>query len=421
MKVLVHPHTMEMGGSQLNAIELADAVHRHGHDVAVYAPPGVLVEEVRRRGLTWVEAPAPGGRAPSWDSALRLLRFVRNEGFDIIHAYEWDATLDTVFGPGLLGTPVLSTVLSMGVPRYLPSTVPLIVGTKELLERESSWRPEVFLMEPPIDLDRNRPGAAPNVLDAEGTPSIRERWSIPADDRLIVLVGRLSHGLKLGGVLEAVRAIPLLSEKAHLLIVGDGPARPQVAELATRINAGAPRPLITVTGLMTDPRAAYDAADVVLGMGGSILRAMAFGKPVIVQGEHGFWKTLDTDSLTLFRHQGWYGVGDGSDGAPLLAWLLHEIFHNPEEASRHGELGRRVVAEHYSLQRSGEDLLEIYKRLSEHPVPLGRRLHRCASASYRLTRTRIGRARRHAGRRVRAMIPGPPREVHAPPAVHSWS
>ena len=33
MKVLVYPHTMEIGGSQLNAIEIAAAVRDRGHDV----------------------------------------------------------------------------------------------------------------------------------------------------------------------------------------------------------------------------------------------------------------------------------------------------------------------------------------------------------------------------------------------------
>ena len=40
LKVLVYPHDMAMGGSQLNAIELAAAVGELGHSVAVVGDDG---------------------------------------------------------------------------------------------------------------------------------------------------------------------------------------------------------------------------------------------------------------------------------------------------------------------------------------------------------------------------------------------
>jgi hypothetical protein len=35
VKVLVYPHVMEIGGSQLNAIEIAAAVRNRGHEVVI--------------------------------------------------------------------------------------------------------------------------------------------------------------------------------------------------------------------------------------------------------------------------------------------------------------------------------------------------------------------------------------------------
>ena len=43
MKVLVYPHTMGIGGSQLNAVEIAGAVRDRGHDVTVVSRPGPLM------------------------------------------------------------------------------------------------------------------------------------------------------------------------------------------------------------------------------------------------------------------------------------------------------------------------------------------------------------------------------------------
>ena len=45
--VLVYPHSMELGGSQLNALELAAAAQETGFRVAVYARDGALVDYVK--------------------------------------------------------------------------------------------------------------------------------------------------------------------------------------------------------------------------------------------------------------------------------------------------------------------------------------------------------------------------------------
>ena len=48
------------------------------------------------------------------------------------------------------------------------------------------------------------------------------------------------------------------------------------------------RQVVLLTGEIADPRPAYAAADVVVGQGGSALRGMAFGKPLVVVGEGRF-------------------------------------------------------------------------------------------------------------------------------------
>ena len=69
-------------------------------------------------------------------------------------------------------------------------------------------------------------------------------------------------------------------------VVGDGPSRPLVARAADRANARACRPrCIALARTPRDPRPAYAAADVILGMGASALRGLAFGKPLVVQGD----------------------------------------------------------------------------------------------------------------------------------------
>lgn len=382
MKILVHPHLMEIGGSQLNAIEFAAATADRGHEVVLYCPDGVLVEEARQRGLEVVLSP-PRKMTPNPASARALVRLVRERGFDLVHAYEWDATLDTMYGPGwMLGTPVLSTILSMDLPYFLPRSVPMILGTRELVETESRVRPEVYLGEPPVDLVLNRPGCAPTMTWDGREVRVRDRWGIEDSETLIVVVGRLANQLKLSGLIEAIAAMGKVaaSRRARLLIVGDGPERATVARAAEALNSAQGSDVVILAGSMDDPRPAYDAADIMLGMGGSILRAMAFGKPVCVQGEKGFWSGVSPETIPYFLRHGWYGLGDGTSGVDRLAGLILDILGDPTRAETNAGLGQRIVLQHYSLQRLTEDLEQIYLRIVRRDVPVLFRA-RCAIES----------------------------------------
>src|SRR5688500_12776873 len=93
LNILVYPHDMAMGGSQLNAIELAAAVRDLGHTVAVVGDDGPLVRMVRDLGLRHVPIPA-SRRRPSPSVARGLRRLVRDEGVDVVHGYEWPPGLE---------------------------------------------------------------------------------------------------------------------------------------------------------------------------------------------------------------------------------------------------------------------------------------------------------------------------------------
>src|SRR5207237_10898328 len=73
-----------------------------------------------------------------------------------------------------------------------------------------------------------------------------------------------------------------------LVIVGTGDAEDVVRRKAEAANRRLGRPAVVLVGPMNDPRPAYAAADLVLGQGGSAIRAMSFTKPLIVIGEKGF-------------------------------------------------------------------------------------------------------------------------------------
>jgi glycosyltransferase involved in cell wall biosynthesis len=169
--------------------------------------------------------------------------------------------------------------------------------------------------------------------------------------------------LKLEGILTAVDVVGELAEElpVRLVIAGDGKARASVEERAAKANARAGRRAVVLVGELFDPRPAYAAADIVLGMGGSALRALAFGVPLVVQGERGFWELLTPDSCDLFLQQGWYGVGDGTGGGDRLSAILRRLVPDRDTRANLGTYGRELAIDRFSLQRAAQTQVEIYR------------------------------------------------------------
>ncbi|QHF22998.1 glycosyltransferase [Rathayibacter sp. VKM Ac-2804] len=386
MRILTCLHTMEVGGSQINGIELAGRMAALGHEAVVYGPDGDLRPLVAELGLDWEEAPEKGPRL-SFRSMARLRRIVRERRIDLIHAYEWAPTMDAAFGPHLIdGVPVVTTVLSPEVPDFVPAAFPMIVGVVELLEEESRRRPVLHLIEPPVDTELNAP-----VAEAARVAELRARFDVAEGEIAIVTVARLVVDLKREGILAAIETVGAIGDehRLRLIVVGDGPVRGELQAAADRVNAGRSRDLVTLTGQMLDPRDAYAVADIVLGMGSSALRGMAFAKPLVVQGERAFWRLLTPESLPFFLEGGWYSLGDGVDGPGRLAGILAPLAEDAELRDRLGALGREVVVERFSLAAAARTQAAIYAEAVAARSTLPRRLRALAHPAVRYAAYRL--------------------------------
>jgi L-malate glycosyltransferase len=356
VKVVVYPHRLEIGGSQLNAIELAGAVRDLGHEAIVFGQPGGLVERIRDMGLEFVAAPQPRGRpAPKVMRALR--RLVAERGVDVVHGYEWTTALEAYFGPRARdGVPAVATVMSMAVAPFLPLDMPLVVGTEQIADHERRLgRDSVAVIEPPVDVVAN----SCRAVDAD---AFRREYRLDRDMVTVVSVSRLAAELKLEGLLAAIEVAGRL-DGIQLVVAGDGPSRAEVEAAVERANAAAGRRAVVLTGELRDPRPAYAAADVALGMGGSALRAMAFGRPLVVQGEQGFWDLLTPDTVDRFLWTGWYGVGEGREHGPArLEALLRGLLGDPGRRAHLGAYARELVERRFSLQAAAIRQLDVYER-----------------------------------------------------------
>jgi glycosyltransferase involved in cell wall biosynthesis len=372
MRVLVFAHRLELGGTQTNAIELAAAVRdKHGWDVTLFAEPGPAAALAQARGLRMI--PAPGAVGHPSPTVMRALRAaVRETKPDLIHAWDWPQCFDAYYGEHLaLGLPLLCTVMGMTVPSFIPRALPTTFGTRELADRARRMRSgPVDLLEPPVDVDFNAPGAV-------DVAAFRAKYGLTADRFTVAVVSRLVEWLKLESLLRGIAAVDVLAKEMpiRLVVVGEGTAAAQVAERAAEVNDRHGAEVITLTGGLVDPRPAYEAADLMLGMGGSALRSMAFAKPLVVLGEQGFSLPLEESSRAYFRQHGWYGLGDGDLSPDRIADQVRPLVTDPARRAELGALGRRIVTEHYGLEPAAAGLVRLYERVA------ARRPRRLAAAA----------------------------------------
>lgn len=372
MRVTVALHHLELGGSQLNALDLATRIRERGHDVDVFAThtgtPGPVADLVRERGLALTLAEHRLERtrraAPCRRGIARALtRHARRVGTDVLHAYEYSQILDAFYGPGLnLGTRVVGTVYGMVVPTWLPRSVPLIAGTRELVEGALTVGQRATLIVPPVDTASDDPGAVDGA-------AFRRSLGIAEDEIAVVVVSRLEPDMKEDGIARAIAAVRQLDDpRLRLVVVGDGPSFGALDALAATANGALGRDAVIMAGSLVDPRPAYAAADIALGMGGSALRAMAFATPLIVLGVRGFSRPFDEETADHFNTVGLYGIGSGTPDpmAAQIAALTHV-----EARRRLGPWSRRMVLDHYSLDAATETLERLYRDALDGPT--GRR------------------------------------------------
>ena len=214
----------------------------------------------------------------------------------------------------------------------------------------------------------------PNGIDpVRFAPTGEER---KADGRLgLLYVGRLDPRKGLPTLLDALEG---LAPRAHLTIVGTGPAG---RTLRSRVRA---RSLpVTFRGALSRSElpACYRAADIFVApstdgesFGISLLEALASGRPVVAADIAGYRETLGQTRAGLL-----YPPGD----AATLRRTLRELAGDPERRAAMGRTGRRV-AQCYGWDHVTDRIEGVYQALlAEQVRARHHRLSRSISAKPR--------------------------------------
>jgi len=236
--------------------------------------------------------------------------------------------------------------------RFTDLSLAVSQGVRDYLVRQGGLNPaKVRVVANGVDtaaIDAARPG-----------DEVRRELGLPEGLPVIGLVGRLDHWGK--GHQELFTAMAQLKERhpVHALIVGGGRRIDEVKALAAGLGLAGE---VHFLGPRRDVPDLLNAMDIFVlpsyseGVSLALLEAMAAGLPVIATAVGGLPEVVtDGDNGLLIPPR----------DAEALAGALEQLLGDPEFARRLGANARDHVREHFSLERLGREINEIYGELVE--------------------------------------------------------
>jgi len=360
MKVLHVVNSLEAGGMENGVVNIARALAPRGftNDVACVERRGAFADRLPESSQVLLLGKT-GGFSPA--AAWQLARVVGRLRPQIVHSHN-------------LGGLIYSGLATMGgwrcalvhgehsllteeerQPRRLRQRRYLYRGCHTIHTVSTAMRKELILLGFPA---RKITAIANGVDLARFAPvdpaAVRGALSLPADALCLGIVGRFGPFKRHLQLIEAFEQIAPRFPKARLLIVGGGGS--EEAAVARRVEASALRARIHVLGFQSDPRACYQALDLLVvpsaneGLSNVALEAMACGVPALVRAGCGHEQVI-TPGL-----DGWIEPLPTSEA---LAARLAEILAEPSRLVDFGRNARKKVAAHFSL----ESMIAAYEDL----------------------------------------------------------
>lgn len=170
-------------------------------------------------------------------------------------------------------------------------------------------------------------------------------------------VGQLVPRKRFDDLLRAVAKLRTLGLDVACVIVGEGPEKERLEQLAHRLGIA---PHVRLVGFQQQPLAWIQGFDIFVlpsereGLPRVVLEAMLAGKPVIGADVTGT-RELVTDGETGFL----YPCKD----VDALAERLRRLAEDRDLRQRMGEAGRRRVAEHFSIDRYVAGVTAVWEKV----------------------------------------------------------
>ncbi|MFD3620408.1 glycosyltransferase family 4 protein [Streptomyces sp. NPDC058676] len=353
------------GGVARVVTDLVRAQLADGLDVTAACPDSALTLELRAIGATvrhWHATRSPG---PSLVREVRhLARLIDEVRPDLVHAHSAKAGLagrlavrgriPTVYQPHAWSFEAVGGVtaaLALRWERWGVRWAARVLCVSEA-ERATGVRAGIAgrwtVVPNGIDPERFHPAAADTVR-AGLAPLAGIHPAAP----LAVCVGRLCRQKGQDVLLRAWDAVVRRVPEARLVLVGDGPDRDRLREVAPGS--------VLFTGAVTDASPWYQAADLVVlpsrweGMALAPLEAMACGRPVVVTDVDGACESLPSSFTARCLVP--------PENPAVLAEAVTELLLDPPLRESLGNRARRHVLSTHDVRHTAKAVADVYRDL----------------------------------------------------------
>ena len=201
------------------------------------------------------------------------------------------------------------------------------------------------------------PNGTPDVPPGGDREAVRRLPGLEGTRRIVGFAGRLARQKRLPDLIWAVQLLHLVVDDVKLVLIGDGPERDALSELA--VNLGC-RDKIVFAGHRPDAASLLSGCDVFClpsefeGMSNSLMEAMSAGVPVVVSA-------IDANR-ELVRHEQ-TGLVFPVGHAPELAKALRRILTDPDLGHRLSTAARELIRTQASVEKMVAAHADLYRRL----------------------------------------------------------
>ncbi|MDQ7841235.1 MAG: glycosyltransferase [bacterium] len=357
----------DWGGAQAHVLALARGF-RHLYDVTVACGPGgPLVARLQKEGIRTVEIPGlTRNPRPLADLAtlVRLSRWMRRERFALVHCHSTKAgllgrvaaraagipaVLFTAHGWPFAGSwwpPIIRALLVLAERAAARFTTTIICVSHH--DREAALRAGIG---PPERLVVIPNGIAPEPWLADSAAEEGGRGT--GEPCTAVMVGRFKEPKD---PVTLVNAWARVGAAHRLLLVGDGPMRPEVEALVRKQGLEG---RVAVLGARDDVPVLLRSSDIFVlssrweGMPLAVIEAMMGGLPVVATDVGGVSEAVVNGETGLLVPPG---------NADALSVALDRLLTDPALRRRMGEAGRRRALEHFTEERMLAETAAVYER-----------------------------------------------------------
>jgi glycosyltransferase involved in cell wall biosynthesis len=362
MKVLHIINSLDCGGLEKFAIDLSLELNKRGHQAEILClQQGGDLKAVAEQNHLRVTA-LDKKQGTDFNLIGKMAGFVKKNRFDIVHTHN--------MGPLIYGTIACrlasnTHLINTRHGRETKTANPIIWALNQKIVAISSDAAEQMLKCNKINKDKV--SIIPNGTDLktfdikvsdEEKLSIKKSLGLNHDTLILGNIGRLAKEKDQGSLIKAVKKMVSKKNKIELIMVGDGPLKKELMELAKELNV---LESVKFLGYRNDIAKLLSIIDVFVlssfteGISLTLLEAMAAGKPIVATKVGGNPEVVD-DGVT--------GILVPCGFPERIESAVMRFYANRSLIAQFGEAGRKRAYEFFSLENMTNQYEKLYNEIT---------------------------------------------------------